>query len=755
MNKFSIKHCFITKKKLFIGVLVSTICLSVVYSCGTHSVRYIKDNQIAEAESMRPIRVGYRTPKVPITSDLFLQSRRLSIEFPADNFDDKVTTGEKPVDTRTLDTLIYSIDGTDSVNVSYTVKIPITRFSRTVSEHNGKIDADFIIKVPKEFLSDLWCVTLTPEVKYNDSVHQMTELVIKGAEFYNKQLDDYKAYDDFLLSIVDKSQYDSLFIDRRGIMQDMRKRQGAYWEIYNKDWTLQMEYESWKTNNETEKMKLEADKIGREKSLLQEYNRNAMNQAAMDLAAGKDTVGIYEKYMKQYKKEVAKLPGFYKKREESLDKIPKKFKNIHEAKRGLDDLTNRAMTEVDSLQIAKHRYQFDAIAENELKKKNKDEKFKEIVQFPFREDVVMDSIVDPTTDFVYRYKNSIPVDTNTKYVDLTIKGKVNAVDLSTFAFYPTDTLSYNIISLAGLADSSLSIREVVTKRNETREIAAYIDYPTNSWTVDPKYGNNRKEIAKITDLFKSLSNDNVFELDSVVLTTSSSLDGSFEGNAKISRWRAKSIKEYLTMILPASANVEQIFISKFIGEDWNTLLKLVDGRKDLLYKRVIMEMLTSPGVNPDETEKQIKRQFPSDYDIIHTSLYPLLRKTEAIFYIHRRGFTEDLVEQLPIEGYDEGLTLIAERKYAEALKILEPYEDYNTALCYACLEEYDKAYQLLSELPSTVKTEFLMANISFSMGNEAKTVQHLAKALRLDPNLKDKVELDHGLEKLIEHYGLN
>lgn len=166
-------------------------------------------------------------------------------------------------------------------------------------------------------------------------------------------------------------------------------------------------------------------------------------------------------------------------------------------------------------------------------------------------------------------------------------------------------------------------------------------------------------------------------------------------------------------------------------------------------------MLTSPGVNPDETEKQIKRQFPSDYDIIHTSLYPLLRKTEAIFYIHRRGFNEDLVEQLPIEGYDEGLTLIAERKYAEALKILEPYEDYNTALCYACLEEYDKAYQLLSELPSTVKTEFLMANISFSMGNEAKTVQHLAKALRLDPNLKDKVELDHGLEKLIEHYGLN
>lgn len=745
------KHNFMPDKSPFYSLITLIICLSLLYSCGTHSVRYIKDNQMAEAQAMRPIKVRYRSPKVPLTSDLFLVNKRMNIEYPtvvssrAEN---------KQMETRTMDTTVISRDGRDTVNIQYTVKIPLTHFTQTVSERKGRINADFMINVPKEFLSDFWCITLTPEVSYRDTTLLLKDVVIKGAEFYNKQLDDYQAYDDFLLSIVDKSQYDSLFIDHRGIMQDMRNRQTAYWEIYNKDWKLQMEYESWKANNEQEKMKLEAERIGKEKSLFQQYTRNAINQAAMDLAAEKDTTGIYNRYMKQYQKEMTRLPGYYKKREESLEKIPKQFKKIHEAKRSLDDLSNRAMTEVDSLQIAKHRYRFDEIAENEIKKKRKDEKFKEIVQFPFRDDALMDSIIDPTRDFTYHYKGSIPVDNDTKYVELILKGKVNAVDLSTYSFPQTDTLGYNVISLSQLADSTLQYQRTVTKRNEIRKVTAYIDYDKNSWTVDPKYGNNRKEIAKITDLYKSLSNDKVFELDSVVLITSSSLDGSFEGNAKISRWRAKSLKEYLNMVLPNSADVNNKFISKFIGEDWNTLLKLVDGRKDLLNKRAIMQMMTNPNADPDLTEKDIKRQYPADYNIIHESLYPLLRKSEAKFYIHRRGFNTDKVEYLPISGYDEGIRLMKSRQYDEALQILGMYDDYNTALCYACLEKYGKAYSILSGLEPSACNEFLMSVICYSMGNETKMIQHISKALRLDPQILERNVIDDNMRKLIDLYNL-
>ena len=748
MKYHSGKHDFMFKKLPLISLLSFIISLSILYSCGTHSVRYIKENQIAEAEAMRPIRVNYKSPKTPLTSELFMINKRMNIEYSTG-----ISSKDELVKTRTLDTLVISRDGRDTVNIQYTVKTPITHFNQTVSERRGKIPADFIINIPKEYLSDFWCITLTPEVRYKDSTLMLKDIVIKGAEFHNKQLDDYKAYDDFLLSILDKSQYDSLFIDHMCIMKDMRDRQNAYWQIYNKDWKLQMEYESWKSNNEQEKMKLAAEKIGKEKSLLQEYTRNSINQAAMDIAAGKDTTGIFNRHMQQYHKEIAKLPGYFNKREQSLEKIPKQFKEIHEAKRSLDDLSNKAITEIDSVQIAKNRYRFDEIAENEIKKKRKDEKFKEIVVFPFREDVLIDSIVDPTKDFTYRYIGAIPVGIDDKYLEINVKGKVNAVDLSTFSFPQTDTLAYNILSLSHLADSTLKYQQIVTKRNEVRKVTAYIDYETNSWTVNPKYGNNKREIAKITDMYRSLNNDNVFDLDSVVLITSSSLDGSYEGNAKISRWRAKSIKEYLKMTLPNNANVDNKCISKFIGEDWNTLLKLVDKRKDLVNKREIIQMMTTT-TDPDFTEKEIKKQYPSDYNIMHEYLYPLLRKTDAEFYIHRKGFVEDKVEQQVKNNYEEGLHLLKTRQYEKALTILSAYNDFNTALCYACLEQYGKAYSLLSDLNPTSESELLLAIICYSVGKENVMIKHISRALRLDPEIIDKVKLDDNMIEIIEKYNL-
>lgn len=687
----------------------------------------------------------YKSPNDALIRDLFMQYKRVNIEFP-----DGVEG--KNISIQRVDTIIGSKDGQD-IAVSYNTRIPVTTFTRNTMEQNGNVNVDFLITIPKEFLSSKWCLTLNPKVQLKDSVMLLKDVVLKGQEFLEKQKSDYQAYEEYLNSIIDNSQYDSMFIDRSGIAKDLRNRQNLYWDVYNKDWRLQMEYESWKADNESLKLKLEAEKIARERNLYQDYSRKILNETMVELAKGSDTTGIYRKYMNQYDKEVAKIPKFFEKREKALEKIPSRFKDINEAKRTIDDLSNKALSEGDSVQIAKHRYRFDQIAENELKKAQKEEKFKEIVQFPFRKDALMDSIINPGTDYIIRYREKIPAPADLGQVSIIMTGKVNAIDMSSYIIPQTDTLIYSVTSLSQLADTSLMYAETEIRRNETESVTAYTDFRSNDPNFDIKLGKNRSEAAKITNIYNTIEKSGEFVLDSIVIMASSSLDGPADKNLALSKKRANSIKEYLVRVLPKQANASNLIKPGSVGEDLKTFEELIEKRNDLLYKKVILESIKD-AKNPDEYETQIKRDFKLDYKIIQDSVYPLLRKAEATFYMHRPDVEKDYVKRELDTLYQEGITLLLDRKYPEAYAILSQYNDYNTALNLACLNESEKAADLLSELPSTAKTEYLLAILSLPSKNEAKTLQHLTKAVRLDPSIATNPDTDEDIKALIKKYKL-
>lgn len=160
------------------------------------------------------------------------------------------------------------------------------------------------------------------------------------------------------------------------------------------------------------------------------------------------------------------------------------------------------------------------------------------------------------------------------------------------------------------------------------------------------------------------------------------------------------------------------------------------------------------GSAADEYETFMKQNMTADYKIIQDSIYPLLKKIDVTFYAHNPEIEKNYIKVDLDTVYQQGIDLLLDRKYAEAYAILSGYDDYNTAVCLACMGKTDDAKLLLSELPSTADTEFLLAVLSLPAKNEIKTLQHLTKALRLDPSISSRPYLDEDIKALIRKYKL-
>ncbi len=104
------------------------------------------------------------------------------------------------------------------------------------------------------------------------------------------------------------------------------------------------------------------------------------------------------------------------------------------------------------------------------------------------------------------------------------------------------------------------------------------------------------------------------------------------------------------------------------------------------------------------------------------------------------------------ESYKEGLRLLQERQYREALPLLEKHPDYNTALCLTQLGYHDAAVDLLVQLPSSARKEYLHAVICARLKEKEEAVEHMLTACRMDPDLVLRIPLDPELSELIPQF---
>lgn len=247
-------------------------------------------------------------------------------------------------------------------------------------------------------------------------------------------------------------------------------------------------------------------------------------------------------------------------------------------------------------------------------------------------------------------------------------------------------------------------------------------------------------------------NQKEFHIDSIILTASASPEGTVGRNEKLAKDRAHSLRSYLVRKFPKS-NMDKLITVRWIGEDWKELERLVREDETIKNRRVILLMMKDIGKKDmDAVEKEIKSKYPQDYKYMLETLYPKLRAVSFKYDLRRVGMLKDTIHTtVPDTMYARGVTLLKNRKYDDALKVLYGFRDRNTAVCLLSLGEDERAYNILKELPENSTHEYLLAIACVRTGRRKEALEHFERACELNPNLEYRGNLDPEISDLIKN----
>lgn len=692
-----------------------------------------------------------------MTKRLFMQSNTVGIEFPPNERGDAGVLAESVEYTNSdnnSETLTKEINSQYSLDrVNRLRAVEIVGKTNTTPERDGKVSVDFIVRVPKTLLSDNWRLTVSPVLLHNDSVVNLQDIVLKGSLFADKQKQDYKNYEEYVNSIVKKSDYDSVFLDKKRINKTIRNRQSFYWDRYHTQWRKVMNYKNWRFNKEERYAWFNQRQKGNRSELFHKHLRQADERVVRQLAMGNDTAGIYADEMRKFDKKADKLGKYWMRREIEDKKIPKKYREFYENNTQPEDIKNNVVTVADSIRIAENSYFFKEIAANEMKEERKREREKELVPYPYELNPRLDSVVTTKDEFLYHYKHEYPLTPGLRKLRLTLNGSINAVDRSGYTLQSSDTLSYFITSLAQLVDTSLIIKKTKLYRNMFDKQTIYPKFGTNRAQFEASFKDNRSQLDTVASKYRFYTETHGLHVDSIEFTATTALNGAWEDNLKLAENRSKSVKDYIVRVglIP---NADYIVKPNYRGEDWNTLARKIKENSQIVNKTEILQML-SAAIYPDDTEKEVRKRYRSDYKIISDSIYPQLNKIDIVYYLSRPNMVAADSMQFEVrDGYEEGLRLLQEREYWKAIDILAKYPDYNTALCLTCMGYNGKAYDLLVKLTPNEHTEYLMAILKSRLGKEEEAVGHLLKAIDLSPTKAYRATMDAEVLALVKKYNL-
>lgn len=392
------------------------------------------------------------------------------------------------------------------------------------------------------------------------------------------------------------------------------------------------------------------------------------------------------------------------------------------------------------------------------------------------EGIRLDTVLrEPAGDFVYDYVQSIPVSRGMKKAAVSISGEICESGNVIYRMTGTDALTYYISSVSQLVDETVRFVDIVTERRVAANTACYVEFAQGGCVVDDTLGYNGEEIGRIKDNLRSLLENEDFDMDSIVVTASSSPEGDYAMNKRLAERRSEAISVYFGNFMaevcdsmrrerpvpmgggesPETFNGPGIeFVSYSVPENWDMLDVLVE-RDGLLsdadksaYRRL------SSVDDPDEREQAMK-SLPC-YGALRARLYPRTRTVTFDFYMHRRGMVKDTVHTTAVDtAYMSGVDAIKDRDYARALSILGPYRDFNTALAMCALDYNHSALEILSSIEPSAPVLYTKALVHARIGEESDAVRCYVGACGLDASFVHRGNLDPEISHLITKYQLN
>lgn len=696
-----------------------------------------------------------------MTQSLFMQRERINIHLPSESKNENKgsqTITENVTYTHsdnTSEVLAKEEEATSITDVQRLDELVVTAKARFTPERKGMVNVDFMVYAPKELLSENWQLVLSPKLIDNDSVVELDKMSIKGQKFNYEQQASLREYDRYVNSIVSTDEYDQKFVDQKQVDKDLKKLHNKYLDLYAKEYKEQEEYLTWKNRKQKSYDEINLKRKIEKNRIFNDYMLKKEEEVVNALIQNKDTTGLHKQYVAKFENFMKKNPVYDEVMEHTLKNTPKKYRKYFEKNLRTVDADNFVVSAKDSLRLVENRYKLDAIAENELKKANKDRVYQDMVLFPPLENAKLDTIITRVEDFVYLYELEYPVTSGLNSLRIVMDGEVQAVDESTYRLAKSDTLSYFISSLVQLVDTSLIRNETKVYKNMYNQQAVFPNFTPGQAGFDVRHGDNAKQIEQLKLVYDDIINNPELSLDSIQMKAHSMSDNAFTFNDHLSDKRLDDIEKYLTTSVLNDMGKNNVqFKSSYSGDDLQTLTSNIRNSRKLSNRAEILSILKD-SKNTLEAEKEIKSKYPTDYAIITNSIYPKQQKIDFIFSISRPGMevTDSIHTQYSPE-YEEGVRLLQNREYAKAFNKLKSRPDYNAALALVCLGYNGRAYDLLVTLDKNANTEYLMALALTRMNRESEAVDRLLSACEYDPLKVDRATLDPELSDLIKKYGL-
>ena len=378
-------------------------------------------------------------------------------------------------------------------------------------------------------------------------------------------------------------------------------------------------------------------------------------------------------------------------------------------------------------------------------------------------------------DFIYRYVQPIKTRPKLRKVDVVLSGDIYESDQKIYDIPMSDPLTFYISSLSAFVDNRERYLTKVIERRVEENTACYIEFASGSFEVNENMGNNPLEIGRIKDNLISLMQNEKFDLDSIVVTSSASPEGTVRFNERLSQKRSEGISEYFSkwmnhyqdslerergFAVDEEGNIiiekrTQIpMMGRSSGENWQMLDRLVE--KDTVMTEDEKKSYISSAEIKDIDQRERSLQNLGCYRHMREKLYPHLRTVRFDFHLHRKGMVKDTVHTTVLDStYMNGVQAIRDRDYETALTLLRPYNDYNTAIAYLCMDYNASAMQILESLEKTAQVNYVLAVLYSRRGDEEKAVECYIRSCSQDPNYVHRGNLDPEISVLIRRYGLN
>lgn len=416
---------------------------------------------------------------------------------------------------------------------------------------------------------------------------------------------------------------------------------------------------------------------------------------------------------------------------------------------------------------------------NERRKARKDKMYARYVKSPIVTDGIrLDTVmVTSEGDFIYNYVQTINTRPKLRRADIVLSGEIYEQDVRLYEVPRSEPLTFYISSIAAFVDNTERYLTRVVERRASANTECRIDFEVGKADVRPELGDNAAGIRRIEATLASLLENEIFDLDSIVVSATASPEGSYEFNGRLAQRRSESVSRYFESymrhyadslveaagvsmnlegtVMEQTRKVEVIrFTPRCIPENWDGLHALVEDdvvmnvdQKALFFKRFKTK-------NPDARENRMRSD--DYYKYMRDALYPQLRTVKFNFYLHRKGMVKDTVHTTVLDStYMRGVQALRDMDYEAALALLRPYEDFNTAVAYMGMDRNRNAMKIISKMEKTAEVNYLMAILYSREGELDKAVECYVRSCKQNPSYVYRGNLDPEISVLIKMYGLN